>query len=113
MIPMWKFAPAIACGNAFILKPSERDPGVPLRLAELMIERACPPASSMSSMATRRPWTPFSKTLTSSRGLRRLDADRRIYLRQGLRQRNGCNVSAAREPHGHHADADMDQTSMR
>ena len=27
MIPMWKFAPAIACGNAFILKPSERDPG--------------------------------------------------------------------------------------
>src|SRR5690606_30895131 len=30
MIPMWKFAPAIACGNAFILKPSERDPSVPL-----------------------------------------------------------------------------------
>src|SRR5580700_3681198 len=29
MIPMWKFAPAIACGNAFVLKPSERDPGVP------------------------------------------------------------------------------------
>jgi malonate-semialdehyde dehydrogenase (acetylating)/methylmalonate-semialdehyde dehydrogenase len=26
MIPMWKFCPAIACGNAFILKPSERDP---------------------------------------------------------------------------------------
>ncbi|WGR93006.1 CoA-acylating methylmalonate-semialdehyde dehydrogenase [Bradyrhizobium sp. ISRA443] len=38
MIPMWKFAPAIACGNAFILKPSERNPGVPIRLAELMIE---------------------------------------------------------------------------
>src|ERR1700737_286197 len=33
MIPMWKFAPAIACGNAFVLKPSERDPSVPLRLA--------------------------------------------------------------------------------
>src|SRR5215470_1991334 len=32
MIPMWKFAPAIACGNAFILKPSERDPSVPMRL---------------------------------------------------------------------------------
>src|SRR5690606_15677747 len=43
MIPMWKFAPAIACGNAFILKPSERDPGVPLRLAELMIEAGLPP----------------------------------------------------------------------
>src|SRR5262245_33437163 len=43
MIPMWKLGPAIACGNAFILKPSERDPGVPLRLAELMIEAGLPP----------------------------------------------------------------------
>ena len=42
MIPLWKFAPAIACGNAFILKPSERDPGVPLRLAELFIEAGLP-----------------------------------------------------------------------
>jgi malonate-semialdehyde dehydrogenase (acetylating) / methylmalonate-semialdehyde dehydrogenase len=39
---MWKFAPAIACGNAFILKPSERDPGVPLKLAELLIEAGLP-----------------------------------------------------------------------
>ncbi|MGE0629330.1 MAG: CoA-acylating methylmalonate-semialdehyde dehydrogenase [Hyphomicrobiaceae bacterium] len=43
MIPMWKFAPAIACGNAFILKPSERDPSVPLMLAELMMEAGLPP----------------------------------------------------------------------
>jgi malonate-semialdehyde dehydrogenase (acetylating) / methylmalonate-semialdehyde dehydrogenase len=43
MIPMWKFAPAIACGNAFVLKPSERDPGVPMRLAELMLEAGLPP----------------------------------------------------------------------
>ncbi|GGF77227.1 methylmalonate-semialdehyde dehydrogenase (acylating) [Azorhizobium oxalatiphilum] len=43
MIPMWKFGPAIACGNAFILKPSERDPGVPLKLAELMMEAGLPP----------------------------------------------------------------------
>jgi malonate-semialdehyde dehydrogenase (acetylating) / methylmalonate-semialdehyde dehydrogenase len=43
MIPMWKFAPAIACGNAFILKPSERDPGVPMKLAELMLEAGLPP----------------------------------------------------------------------
>jgi len=42
MIPMWKFAPAIACGNAFILKPSERDPSVPMRLAELMLEAGLP-----------------------------------------------------------------------
>ncbi|KJV10545.1 methylmalonate-semialdehyde dehydrogenase [Elstera litoralis] len=42
MIPMWKFGPAIACGNAFILKPSERTPSVPLRLAELMLEAGLP-----------------------------------------------------------------------
>src|SRR5256714_14640956 len=43
MIPMWKFGPAIAAGNAFILKPSERDPSVPMRLAELMVEAGLPP----------------------------------------------------------------------
>ncbi|HMQ94613.1 MAG TPA: CoA-acylating methylmalonate-semialdehyde dehydrogenase [Amaricoccus sp.] len=42
MIPMWKMCPAIACGNAFILKPSERDPSVPLMLAELMQEAGLP-----------------------------------------------------------------------
>ena len=42
MIPLWKCAPAIACGNAFILKPSERDPGVPMMLAELFMEAGLP-----------------------------------------------------------------------
>jgi malonate-semialdehyde dehydrogenase (acetylating) / methylmalonate-semialdehyde dehydrogenase len=42
MIPMWKFAPAIACGNAFILKPSERDPSVPMRLSELLVAAGLP-----------------------------------------------------------------------
>ena len=42
MIPMWMFGTAIACGNAFILKPSERDPSVPVRLAELMQEAGAP-----------------------------------------------------------------------
>ena len=42
MIPMWKFAPAISCGNAFILKPSERDPSVPMMLAGLMREAGLP-----------------------------------------------------------------------
>jgi malonate-semialdehyde dehydrogenase (acetylating) / methylmalonate-semialdehyde dehydrogenase len=42
MIPLWKCAPAIACGNAFILKPSERDPGVPMMLAELFLEAGLP-----------------------------------------------------------------------
>ncbi|MFM9829835.1 MAG: CoA-acylating methylmalonate-semialdehyde dehydrogenase [Sphingomonas sp.] len=42
MIPMWMFGVAIAVGNAFILKPSERDPSVPVRLAELMREAGAP-----------------------------------------------------------------------
>ena len=42
MIPLWKAAPAIACGNAFILKPSERDPSVPMRIAELFLEAGLP-----------------------------------------------------------------------
>jgi malonate-semialdehyde dehydrogenase (acetylating) / methylmalonate-semialdehyde dehydrogenase len=42
MIPMWMFGVAIAVGNTFILKPSERDPSVPLRLAELMMEAGAP-----------------------------------------------------------------------
>lgn len=43
MIPLWKVGPALACGNAVILKPSERDPSVPLRLAELFLEAGLPP----------------------------------------------------------------------
>ncbi|WP_306252306.1 CoA-acylating methylmalonate-semialdehyde dehydrogenase [Parvularcula sp. IMCC14364] len=42
MIPMWMFGVAIACGNTFVNKPSERDPSVPLRLAELMMEAGAP-----------------------------------------------------------------------
>ncbi|HKU09695.1 MAG TPA: CoA-acylating methylmalonate-semialdehyde dehydrogenase [Sinomonas sp.] len=42
MIPLWQSGPALAAGNAFILKPSERDPSVPLRLAELLTEAGLP-----------------------------------------------------------------------
>ncbi|MCF8571598.1 CoA-acylating methylmalonate-semialdehyde dehydrogenase [Gordonia sp. HY002] len=42
MIPLWKAGPALACGNAFILKPSERDPSVTVRLAELFTEAGLP-----------------------------------------------------------------------
>ena len=38
MIPMWMFGVAIAVGNTFVLKPSEKDPSVPVRLAELFME---------------------------------------------------------------------------
>jgi malonate-semialdehyde dehydrogenase (acetylating)/methylmalonate-semialdehyde dehydrogenase len=42
MVPMWMFANAIACGNTFILKPSEKDPSASLYLAELLAEAGVP-----------------------------------------------------------------------
>ncbi len=42
MIPMWMFGVAIACGNSFVCKPSEKDSSVPMRLAELMMEAGLP-----------------------------------------------------------------------
>ena len=42
MIPMWMFGVAIACGNSFILKPSEKDPSLPVRLGELFMEAGAP-----------------------------------------------------------------------
>jgi len=42
MIPMWMFGVAIACGNTFILKPSEKDPSLPIRLGELFMEAGAP-----------------------------------------------------------------------
>jgi malonate-semialdehyde dehydrogenase (acetylating)/methylmalonate-semialdehyde dehydrogenase len=42
MIPLWMCGPAIATGNAFIIKPSERDPSLPNRLAELFLEAGLP-----------------------------------------------------------------------
>jgi malonate-semialdehyde dehydrogenase (acetylating)/methylmalonate-semialdehyde dehydrogenase len=42
MVPMWMWAPALACGNTFILKPSEKDPSASIRTAELLAEAGVP-----------------------------------------------------------------------
>ncbi|HET7201905.1 MAG TPA: CoA-acylating methylmalonate-semialdehyde dehydrogenase [Steroidobacteraceae bacterium] len=42
MVPMWMFPVAIACGNTFVLKPSEKDPSCPMRLAQLLREAGLP-----------------------------------------------------------------------
>src|SRR6476646_6831137 len=42
MVPMWMWAPAIACGNCFVLKPSEKDPSASLWVAELLREAGLP-----------------------------------------------------------------------
>jgi malonate-semialdehyde dehydrogenase (acetylating)/methylmalonate-semialdehyde dehydrogenase len=43
MVPMWMFPVALACGNSFVLKPSERDPSPGYRIAELLLEAGLPP----------------------------------------------------------------------
>jgi malonate-semialdehyde dehydrogenase (acetylating)/methylmalonate-semialdehyde dehydrogenase len=45
MVPLWMFPVALACGNTFVLKPSERDPSTSLRLAELLEEAGLPPGA--------------------------------------------------------------------
>ncbi len=42
MVPMWMWPVAIACGNTFVLKPSERDPSPSLEMARLLVEAGCP-----------------------------------------------------------------------
>ena len=42
MVPMWMWAPALACGNTFVLKPSEKDPSVSVYTAELLMEAGVP-----------------------------------------------------------------------
>ena len=54
MVPLWMFPVAIACGNCFVLKPSERDPSTALLLAELLNESGLPAACSTSCKATAR-----------------------------------------------------------
>ena len=58
MVPMWMFPVALACGNAFILKPSRaRSVGAAVHRGVADPGRACRPASSTSSTATRKRWT--------------------------------------------------------
>ncbi len=101
MIPLWKCAPAIACGNAFILKPSERDPSVPMRIAELFLEAGLP-AGMLNVVNGDK--EAVDTLLTDDRvkaiGFVGSSADRRIHLFDRLRQRQARAVLRRRqEPH--------------
>ena len=105
MVPMWMFPVAIACGNTFVLKPSEKDPGCPLRLAELLTEAGAP-----AGRAERRERRPRSGRHAADRSrrrrhqLRRLDADRRARVPHRLRGRQArAGARRRQEPHGRDA----------
>jgi len=112
MIPMWMFGPAIACGNTFILKPSERDPSIPVRLAELMMEAGAPAGvlnvvhgdRTVVEAILEHPAVRAVSFVGSS------DIAERVY---GLGAANGKRVQAMGGAKNHGIvlpDADLDQT---
>ena len=97
MIPLWKFAPAIACGNAFILKPSERDPSVPMRLAELFVEAGLPAGVlNVVNGDKEAVDTLLDRSARQGDRLRRLVArSPNTSMRPAARTANACSASAA------------------
>jgi malonate-semialdehyde dehydrogenase (acetylating)/methylmalonate-semialdehyde dehydrogenase len=113
MVPMWMFPIALACGNCFILKPSERDPSASILIAECSRKPACPTASSTSSTATsrrrRHPRTPWDQ----GRQLRRLDRPS-PSTSTGAAPKHGKRVQALGGAKNHMIvmpDADLDQAA--
>ena len=97
MVPLWMLAGAIACGNTFVLKPSEKDPSASMHLAELLAEAGVPDgvfnvvhgdAVAVEALLEH----------DDDRGgeLRRIDADRPSRLHDGHASTgSGCRRSAA------------------
>ena len=101
MVPMWMFANALACGNTFVLKPSEKDPSASLLMAELLAKAGLP-AGLLQRRARRQgrrrphPRAPRHRR----RQLRRLDADRQVHLRDRHQERQaGAGARRRQEPH--------------
>ena len=96
MVPMWMFANAIACGNTFVLKPSEKDPSASLFLAELLKQAGLPDGVLQRGAGRQGGRRPHPRAPRHRRGqLRRLDADRPVHLRDRHRATaSGCRRSA-------------------
>ena len=106
---MWMHPVAIACGNTFVLKPSERDPGVEPAWPSSGARRGCPTACSTSSTATRSLSTRCSSTRTSRRS--RSSARRLSPGRATHGDENGKRVQALGGAKNHAVvlpDADLD-----
>ena len=106
MIPLWKAGPALACGNAFILKPSERDPSVPVRLAELFLRgrsarRRLPGRAGRQGGRRRDPApTPTSRPSASSESS---DIAQYIYSTAAATRQAFAVLRRRQEPHDRHA----------
>ena len=80
MVPLWMFPNAIACGNTFILKPSEKDPSVSIFLAELMQRREFPTASSTWFRATASRSIAYRASRCQGHQFCRFNAGRAFHL---------------------------------
>ena len=101
MVPMWMWAPAIACGNTFVLKPSEKDPSASMLTAELLKEAGLPDGvfnvvhgDKVAVDAV------LEHPEIAAVSLRRLDADRALRLRDGHEERQArAGARRGEEPH--------------
>ena len=97
MVPMWMHPVAIACGNAFVLKPSEQDPSASLRVAELWAQAGLPAGRLHGRPRRQGGGRRAACPSAGRRGLvRRLDADRPLCPRDAApRTASACRRSAA------------------
>ncbi len=114
MVPMWMFANAIACGNTFVLKPSEKDPSASLFIAELLAEAGLPDGVLQRRAGRQGRGRPPPRAPRHRRGqLRRLDADRPVTSTRPARA-HGKRVQALGGAKNHMVvlpDADIDMAA--
>ena len=98
MVPMWMWAPALACGNTFVLKPSEKDPSASIWTAELLKEAGRARRRLQRRARRQGRGRRAARAPGHRRGqLRRLDADRALRLRDRRRSTaSACRRSAGR-----------------
>ena len=98
MVPLWMFPMAIACGNTFILKPSEKVPSASVRMAELFKEAGLPDGVFNVVHGDKAAVDAILNHPGIQRGVfRRLDPDREVHLRdRGEATASACRRSAAR-----------------
>ena len=102
MVPMWMFAPAIACGNTFVLKPSEKDPSASIYLAQLLHEAGLPDGVFNVVHGDKVAVDALLEHPDVVGDLvRRLDAGREVHLLDGDVAREALPGARGREePHG-------------
>lgn len=87
MVPMWMFPVAIACGNTFILKPSERAPSASLLIAEWLAEAGLPAGVFNVIQGDKEAVDALLTHLNVKAQFRWLDHDREIHLRDRDKKR--------------------------